>query len=397
MSTHRRLVLFALSMSTFLYVTTETLPIGLLPQIAGGVGVSGSAVGLLVTAYALVVVLATIPLTRLTRRVPRRRLLAALLGLFAVATAASALAPNYPALLGARVAVALTQAVFWAVVTPAAAALFPAERRGRVVSVLFAGSSVAPLAGVPAGTWLGQQAGWRVSFLALSGLGLVVLAVVAALMPGVPPGRNGADQGTAPDRGRYWALVVTTTLTVTGAFTAFTYITPFLTDVTGFAESAVGPVLLVRGVAGLAGVVLVGLIVDRYGWSASTTLIGVQAAALAGQYAFATSAWATVVTTSVSSLTLAGMSAALGARVLTVAPRGTDMAAAGTSTAFNVGIMSGALIGSLLLAGGVRGTALAGALLSLAGFAVALAEPAIGRAVRARTARARTRASQPAS
>lgn len=372
-------MLAALSLSTFLYVTTETLPIGLLPQMAQGVGVPVSAVGLLVTAYALVVVVATIPLTRLTRRVARRRLLIALLGLYALATAASALASNYPALLGARVGVALTQAVFWAVVTPAAAALFPADRRGRVVSVLFAGSSLAPLVGVPAGTWLGQQTGWRVSFLVLSGLGLVILAVVARLMPDVPAGQNGADHGTAPDRGRYRVLVVTTTLAVTGAFASFTYITPFLTEVTGFAESSVGPVLLARGVAGLAGVVLAGLLVDRHGWSTMTVLIGVQAGALAGQFVFATSTWATVVATSVSSLALAGMAAALGGRVLQVAPRSTDMAAAGTSTAFNVGIMAGALVGSVLLSGGVRTTALAGAVLSLVAFGVALTEPTMGR------------------
>jgi predicted MFS family arabinose efflux permease len=386
----RRLILAALSLSTFLYVTTETLPIGLLPQIAADVDVKTSTVGLLVTAYALVVVVATVPLTRLTQRVPRRRLLTALLALYAVATALSALAPNYPALLGARVGIALTQAVFWAIITPAAAALFPAGRRGRVVSVLFAGSSVAPLLGVPAGTWLGQQAGWRASFLVLSALGLVILTVVAVFMPDVPADQNGADQGTAPDRGRYWSLVVTTTLAVTGAFAAFTYINPFLTEVTGLAESAIGPVLLARGVAGLAGVAVAGLLVDRHGWSMMVVLVGVQTVALAAQFAFGTSPWVTVAATSVASFALAAIAAALAARVLEVAPRSTDMAAAGTSTAFNVGIMSGALVGSMLLAGGVRVTALAGALLSVVAFAVILAEPAVSRATR-RADRARAR------
>jgi predicted MFS family arabinose efflux permease len=378
----RRLILAALSLSTFMYVTTETLPIGLLPQIAGDFGVRTSTVGLLVTAYALVVVVATVPLTRLTHRIPRRRLLTALLALYALATALSALAPNYPTLLTARVGIALTQAVFWAVITPAAAALFPAGRRGRVVSVLFAGSSIAGLVGVPAGTWLGQQAGWRASFLVLSGLGLVILAVIAGLMPDVRADQNGAGRGTAPDRGRYWSLVVTTTLAVTGAFAAFTYINPFLTEVTGFAESAIGPVLLARGVAGLAGVLVAGFLVDRYGWLTMVVLVGVQAVALAAQFAFGTSPWATVVATSASSFALAALASALAARVLEVAPHSTDMAAAGTSTAFNVGIMSGALVGSVLLAGGVRTTALAGALLSVVAFIVILAEPAISRATR---------------
>jgi DHA1 family inner membrane transport protein len=368
--------LLALSLSTFTYVTTEILPIGLLPLIAHDLGSTTSAVGLLVTAYGMVVVLASIPLTRLTRRVPRRTLLTALLAVYVVATAASALAPDYRVLLASRVLIALSQSVFWAVVTPAAAGLFRPEVRGRAISVLYAGSSLAGVAGVPVGTWLGQQAGWRVAFLVLSGVGLVILAIVATTLPNTAPGTGDADRGSAPDSRRYFSIVVTTALAVTGAFTAFTYISPFLTDVTGFSGPAVGAVLLVRGLAGLTGVVLVGYLVDRHGWLTMTVVIGVQALALAGQFAFGDSRAATVASIAVSGLAMAGLTAALGARVLEVAPGGSDMAGAGTSTAFNVGITSGAFIGSVLLpAAGVRSTALVGALLTLAAFAVVLAEP----------------------
>src|SRR5262245_39065892 len=134
-----RATLAALAASTFLYVTTETLPIGLLPQIAGGLGVGESAVGLLVTSSGLVVVVSTIPLTRLTHRWPRRRLLTALLLTATAATTLSALAPTYPILLTGRIAAALSQAVFWAVVTPAAASLFPVAARGRAIAILYAG------------------------------------------------------------------------------------------------------------------------------------------------------------------------------------------------------------------------------------------------------------------
>jgi DHA1 family inner membrane transport protein len=377
--------LLALTLSTFSYVTTETLPIGLLPLIAHDLGSPASAVGLLVTAYGLVTVLFSIPLTRLTRRVPRRLLLSALLAIFVVGTAASALAPSYWALLGSRLLIALSQAVFWAVVTPAAAALFRPAVRGRALSLLYAGGSVAALAGVPAGTWLGQQAGWRVAFLALSGIGLVVLAVVATTLPNTAPGSSDADHGSAPDPARYRAIVVTTALAVGGAFTAFTYISPFLTDVTGFGESAIGALLFVRGFSGLIGVLLVGYLVDRNGWLTMTVLVGMQVLALAGQFVFGGSRAATVAAIAASGLTLAALSAALGARVLTVAPGGSDVAAAGTSTAFNLGITGGALLGSVLLpAAGVRSTALAGALLTLAAFVVVLAEPVLsGRRRRA--------------
>jgi predicted MFS family arabinose efflux permease len=375
-----RLVLIALSVSTFLYVTTETLPIGLLPPMASGLGTTTAAIGLLVTAYGLVVVVATIPLTRLTRRLPRRRLLTILLAVFVLATAAGAIAPRYGSLLAARIVTALSQAVFWAVVTPAAAGLVRPEVRGRALSLLFAGSSIAALAGVPAGTWLGQQAGWRVAFLALSGLGLVVLATIAALMPDAVPGHGTADRGSAPDAARYWSIVVATALAVTGAFTAFTYVSPFLTGVSGFAETATGPVLLIRGLAGLAGVFVAGFLVDRNGWLTTVVLIGAQAVALAGQFVFGGTPAGAVATIAASGLTLAALSAALGTRVLEVAPGGSDMAAAGTSTAFNVGITAGALLGSVLLTGaGVRSTALVGALLSLAAFAVVLGEPLLAR------------------
>ena len=371
-----RLALAALALTTFIYVTTETLPIGLLPQIADGLGTSKSTVGLLVTAYGLVVVVATLPLTRLTQRWPRRRLLGVLLLVFVAGTAISAVAPSYPVLLGARISIALSQAVFWAVVTPAAASLFPPATRGRAVSVLYAGSSAAPLLGVPLGTWLGQQAGWRVSFLALSAIGVLVLLAVMTLMPEMPAGDSDADRGSAPDRGRFRILVLTTALTVTGAFTAYTYVSPFLTEVSGFAGTTVGPILLILGAADLAGVIAVGFLVAKHGWVTMVTLIGVQTVALAVQWAFGSGQVLAVAGMALASLSLAGTAATLGARVLELAPGGTDLAGAATSTSFNVGITAGALIGSLLVSTtGVRSVALVGSLFSLVALAVMLAEP----------------------
>lgn len=368
--------LIALTLAVFTYVTTESLPIGLLSLIAKDLGTSASAVGLLVTGYGLIVVMVSLPLTRLTRRLPRRRLLCILLGVFVAATFLSAMASDYWLLMGARMVTALSQAVFWAVVTPAAAGLFRAEVRGRAMSILYAGASVAALAGIPAGTWLGQQTDWRVSFLALSGLGLLVLVTVVAGLPNTPAGQGAADRGSAPDRGRYLSIVATTAIAITGAFAAFTHISPFLTGVSGFAESSIGPLLLVRGIAGLAGVVVVGHLVDRHDWLTMAGLIGLQGLALAGQFAFGASQVGAVITISLSGFTLAGLTVALGSRVLVYAPGDSDMASAGTSTAFNVGITAGAFLSSVLLPGpGLRSTALVGALLSLVAFAMALAEP----------------------
>ncbi|WP_250028763.1 MFS transporter [Paractinoplanes maris] len=368
--------LAALSLAAFLYVTVETLPIGLLAAMAADLGVSESSIGLLVTAYGLVVVAVTLPLTRLTSSWPRRRLLVVLLAVFAVATALSALAVDYASLLAARVAIAVSQSVFWAVVTPAAAGLFPQRLRGRALSMVFAGSSTAPLVGVPLGTWLGQQAGWRPPFLVLGALGVVVLVVVLVLLPETPRGASDADRGTAPDAGRYRVLVVASAITVAGAFAAFTYIDPFLTRVSGFDPSALGPILLLRGVAGLLGVLVAGLVVSRWGWPSWLVVTALQAVALTVQFAFGADQITAVAATAFAGFALSGAASILGVRVLEVAPTTTDMAAAGTSTAFNVGITSGALLGSALLTtAGPRAPALAGAALSAIAFLAVLAEP----------------------
>ncbi|WP_199422162.1 MFS transporter [Actinotalea solisilvae] len=372
-----------LATSTFLYVTTENLPIGLLPLVAEDLGVSRASVGLLVTAYALVVVLASVPLTGLVRRAPRRLVLTVLLGVLVASSVVSALVDGYAALLAARVVTALSQALFWSVVTPVAAGLVPAHVRGRALSVLYSGASTGVVLGVPVGTWLGQLAGWRSAFAATAVVGLVALVVVAAALPERRPGEGAADRGSAPDRGRYGALVVATAVGVTGAFVALTYITPFLLDVTGLPPHALGPVLLVRGLAALGGVVVVGVLVDRNPWLAFATAVAVQAAALAVQHVGGASPVVTTVSLVLSGAALSALATTLGTRALEVAPGRSDMAAAGTSTAFNVGIMAGALVGSRFVEDAVRATALVGALLSVAALAVVLAEPLVSSRRRA--------------
>jgi predicted MFS family arabinose efflux permease len=206
-------------------------------------------------------------------------------------------------------------------------------------------------------------------------------------MPDPPPGGSDADRGSAPDAGRYRMLVIATALTVAGAFTAFTYLSPFLTEVSGFSEAAVGPILLVRGLAGLVGVLLAGALAGRHLWWSMVVLVGGQMLALAAQYAWGANQAAAVVATSAAGLVLSGMTTVLAARLLEVAPDTTDLASAGVSTAFNVGITAGALVGSFLLTNtGVRSSALVGALLTAAALTAVLAEPRLATRRPARTA-----------
>lgn len=370
--------LLALAVAAFTYVTAETLPIGLLLLMTADLDVAPSAVGLLVTYYGLVVVVASLPLTHVTRRVPRRQLLAGLLAVSVLATWVSAAASSYWVLLAARVVTALSQALFWSIVVPTAAGLFPPRVRGRVIAVVFAGSSLAAVLGLPVGTWLGQQAGWRTAFLGLSAFGLAAMVTIATCLPTAMPGGGHTARGTTPDARRYLTLMAMTILATTGTFAAFTYVAPFLTEVSQFPAAATGPLLLVRGVAGIVGVAVGGALVDRSPWVAMLIPVTAQATALLGLYALGATPVAAAGLVALSGLSFAALTTALASRVLQVAPGSADLAAAGASTAVNVGITAGALIGSILLPGlGVRSTALVGGLLSLAALGVALCEPLV--------------------
>lgn len=370
--------LLALAVAAFTYVTAETLPIGLLLLMTADLDVAPSAVGLLVTYYGLVVVVASLPLTHVTRRVPRRQLLASLLAVSVLATWVSAAASSYWVLLAARVVTALSQALFWSIVVPTAAGLFPPRVRGRVIAVVFAGSSLAAVLGLPVGTWLGQQAGWRTAFLGLSAFGLAAMVTIATCLPTAMPGGGHTARGTTPDARRYLTLMAMTILATTGTFAAFTYVAPFLTEVSQFPAAATGPLLLVRGVAGIVGVAVGGALVDRSPWVAMLIPVAAQATALLGLYALGATPVAAAGLVALSGLSFAALTTALASRVLQVAPGSADLAAAGASTAVNVGITAGALIGSILLPGlGVRSTALVGGLLSLAALGVALCEPLV--------------------
>jgi DHA1 family inner membrane transport protein len=370
----------ALGGAAFCFVTGENLPVGLLPQLSSGLRVSLSAVGLLVTIYALVVVAVSAPLTHLTRSFPRRPLLAGLLATFVLGTLAASAAPSYGWLLAARVVIALAQALFWSIVAVVVVGLFPARARGRAVAGVFAGSSIALILGIPAGTLIGQLAGWRLAFVGLSGLGLIDLAALVVLLPSMRSGDGHAAAGTHPDAGRYRLTVLTTILCVGGSYTAYTYVTAFLTRVSGLSLRAVAPVLLLTGAADAVGIVGNGLLLDRRPTLARVGPVALLAAALLALFAFGTSGAAAIVLEACAGMGLSGAAIALQSHVLVVAPRRTDIASAWYSASFNVGIAGGPLMGSLVLSTlGLRFTPLVGSALALLGLVAVVAESRAGR------------------
>ncbi|MEU4191476.1 MFS transporter [Kribbella sp. NPDC026611] len=369
-----------LGVSTFSFVTIEVLPIGLLTVMADDLGRSRSQVGLLVTGYAAVVVLASIPLARLTQHLPRRLVLGGTLGVVTVATALSAAAPSYEVLFGARLVIALSQALFWAIAPPIATGLFAPELRGRVVARLAIGTALAPILGIPLGTWLGEQAGWRVPFIVMAGLGAAACAGIVVLLPHTDVPDSPSRRGSAPDVRRYVVLLTASAIGVTGFLTFNTYVTPFLLDITGFSSQALGPALVASGAGGFLGTLIVGRLLDRYPWGAMVVPLGAITVGLLGLFALGELRVATILLIAVVGMSFSGLAVAVQSRTLQVAPGSTDVASAGTSSAFNVGIAAGAFVGGALIDHTtVRSVALVGGLLTALAALIMLGEPLLAR------------------
>ncbi|MEU1736265.1 MFS transporter [Streptosporangium sp. NPDC020145] len=368
-------MLGALMLAALTFNTAENLPVGLLELISDDLRVSLSAVGLLVTGYGAMVAIASVPIAHVVRAVPRRHVLTGLLAALVVSSLVAALATSYWQLLVARLLTALAQALFWAVMGPVAVGLFAPEVRGRVIGALSVAGSLALVLGVPAGTRLGQQSGWQVPIALLAALGLVSLVTIAVLLPTSRPEEEPAAYGTGPDARRFGTVLTAGALSATGAFTGYTYIVTFLGDVSGFSPSTVSVLFVGFGVACLAGVSITGTFLDRFPQSALAAAVATQAVGMLGLYVFGAHQVAAVVF-------LVLMGGALGPVFMTTqnamlycAPGRTDIALAANSGAYNAGIAAGAAIGALVLPlAEVRGTFLAGGLLTVGSCAVLLGD-----------------------
>ncbi|MEU1216195.1 MFS transporter [Streptomyces sp. NPDC005790] len=374
----RLVLLAALMLAAFTFNTTENLPIGLLDVISADLQVSLSAVGYLVTAYGLTVAVVSLPIAHVTRSMPRRHVLTVLLAALVLSSLVSALGAGYWLLMAARLVTALAQALFWAVMGPVAVGLFAPDIRGRVIGVLSVAGSLALVLGVPVGTWLGQQSTWQVPLVVLAGLGLVCLVTIAALLPTSRPGEGHAAHGSAPDGRRFGLVLLTTVLSVTGAFTGYTYIVRFLGDVSGFSGTSAGALLMVSGVAGLLGVTIAGPLLDRFPRGTLVVPVATQAVGMLGLYAAGTVQAGAVACLALLGGSLGPVFMATQNQMLRVAPGRTEIALAANSGAYNAGIAAGALLGGMILsASDVRATFLVGGLLTLAASVALCAERAL--------------------
>ena len=258
--------LYALAAGAFGIGTTEFVIMGLLIQVAADLKVGIATAGLLISGYALGVFVGAPVLTVATGRLPRKQVLIGLMAIFTLGNLACALAPSYGVLLAARVVTSLAHGTFFGVGSVVATSLVPADRRASAISIMFTGLTIATLLGVPAGAWLGLHFGWRSTFWAVAAIGVLAMLVIAALVPADHAhGERIAVRDELRAIGQPSVLLglLMTVLGFAGVFTVFTYIQPILTEVTGFAQSAVSPILLVFGVGLIAGNLLGGRLADR--------------------------------------------------------------------------------------------------------------------------------------
>ncbi|MFI8259229.1 MULTISPECIES: MFS transporter [unclassified Streptomyces] len=345
------LAVVGLALGVFSFVTTETLPIGLLPSIAEGTNVSLGSAGFLVTGFAVLAAATAAPLTALTGRVDRKWLLVALMVLYVVGNFMAAAVSGYALLLTARLIVALAHGVFWSIAVSIAVRLVPERHAVRATSVVLGGISLASVAGTPLGTAVGQSAGWHAAFVCAGFLGFLVLGASLLFMPALPAKGSGSLAALLHVL-RHRALrvaVAVTALIMSGHFLAFTYVAPFLQEVTGVRASLIGALLLVFGAAGLAGNFAAGAVVGRALRTSIIACTGLLAVVMTVMYAGGAGAPLVITMLVCWGVLYAALPVALQTWVMRLVPEESEAASSLYVAAFNGAIGVGSFIGGLII------------------------------------------------
>jgi len=380
---HAGLALLALAVGGFAIGTTEFVSMGLLPQLADGVGVSIPTAGHVISAYAIGVVVGAPLIAVFGARLPRRELLIGLMAVFLLGNAATALATNFTSLTVARFFAGVPHGAYFGVASLVAADLVTADRRGRAVSRVMLGLGVANVAGVPAATWLGQNAGWRSAYWLVTVLAALTAMLVLWLVPHVAANRwaTGRNELRAFKDPQVLLTLLVGAIGFGGMFAMYTYIAPTVTDVAGLPESRVPIYVLVFGLGMVVGTPLAGRLAD---WSVfRSMLLGSLTMGLTLVAFTVTSQWflpgllTAFVLSTVSSVLVVG----LQMRLMQVAGDAQTIGAAMNHASLNIANALGAWLGGVVVAAGFgyTSTAWVGAGLSLAGLLVLLASAMLHR------------------
>ena len=361
----------ALALGGFAIGTTEFVTMGVLPDIATGVGVSIPTAGHLISVYALGVVVGAPVIAALGARLPRRALLVGLMAAFLVGNGLSAVAPGYATLLIARFVAGLPHGAYFGVASLVAASLVPDRLRGRAVSSVILGLAAAMLAGVPVATWLGQHFGWRSAYWTVVVLAAATVTAVLAAVPS-SPGRPEATVRGELDALRRPQVILTLLVGIVGfggVFALYSYIAPLVTDVSGLSRGTVPGVLLAYGAGGVIGTALGGRLADLALFRslvATLSILGVLLALVAW-----TSPWppALVAGVFLVSLVASALAICLQLRLMETAGEAQMLGAALNHSALNLANALGAWLGGLVITAGLgyRAPSVVGAGLAVAG------------------------------
>jgi DHA1 family inner membrane transport protein len=357
--------LLALAAGAFGIGVTEFAPMGLLPVIATDLGVSIPSAGLLISAYALGVVLGAPLMTLATGRVPRRALLIGLAGIFTIGNALSALADNYALLMIARIITSLNHGAFFGVGAIVAAGLVPPDRKAGAVAAMFMGLTIANVVGVPLATWAGETLGWRASFWGIAMIGVMVMAALALTLPkaAAPAAGDMLAELHVLGRRRVLSALALTVIGSSAMFTVFTYITPILREQTGASLGFITAMLVLYGLGLTVGNWIGGKFADRsVDRTLIVTLAGLSLVLLTFAVAmpFASLSAVLIFLWGIASFALVPP---LQVRVMDAARDAPNLASAVNIGAFNLGNAIGAALGGAVIAGGLGypAVALAGA------------------------------------
>ena len=368
--------LVGMTLSAFVFNTSEFMPIGLLTDIAADFGMTEAACGMVVSIYAWAVMILSLPLMLLVSKVPPKRLLIGVIVLFGACQLLSAASVGFWMLVAARIGVAAAHAVFWSIVTPLAVRVAPSSKASLALSMVGMGTSVAMIFGLPAGRMLGLAIGWRCTFLTVGAIAFAIAACLAVVFPKLDAGKP-FTLGKLPTLFKTRSLValyVTTIVVITGYFAGYGYIEPFFAQVANLSQGDITTALVLFGVAGLAG----SLLFARLGNVTLATFMRVAIGGIAVSLLTMSLAAAGGMAASCVVCLVWGLAASLynvsgNAAVIKCAPEGASSVAMSIySGLYNLGIGTGTWLGGVVTSGvGIGFIGYAGGALAAAGFAFA--------------------------
>lgn len=364
-----------LAAAGFIFNTTEFIPVALLSDIAASFEMPISQTGLMITVYAWIVSLLSLPFMLMTANLERRSLLLKLVALFFVSHVISVIAWDFWVLLIGRIGVACAHAIFWAIMTSLIVRVAPKDKKAQAIGLLAIGCSLAMVLGLPLGRIIGQSLGWRATFAAITLISFIILILLYKLLPHLPS-KNAGSLKSIPMLFKRPLLVGLYTLTIiiiSAHFTAYSYVEPFMLKIGQMTGNMTTIILLVFGFSGITASLLFNRF-HNYGPAKFLTIsMVILVLSLALLHLSRGNQWSMFLLTFLWGIGISGIGLSLQIRVLQLAPDATDVAMAIYSGIYNIGIGGGALLGNLVMQQvGLENIGLSGALFALCGLVIFL-------------------------